>query len=98
MFEWRSRVPGLKMRPTPPLLLVLSLLLAMLLFSSANALAPSASTTDNLNGVALVSGSEGWAVGAAGTIQHFPRFLLDFDRVGNNLRPFLGLLRSTLKS
>jgi len=59
------------MRPAPSIFIVLSLLLAILLFSSARAVAPSASTTDNLNGVALVSGSEGWAVGAAGTIQHF---------------------------
>ena len=59
------------MRSTPILLTMLSLLLTLLLFTSAGALAPSASTTDNLNGVALVSGSEGWAVGAAGTIQHF---------------------------
>ena len=58
------------MRSTPLLLIMLSLLLTLLL-SSAGALSPSASTTDNLNGVALVSGSEGWAVGAAGTIQYF---------------------------
>ena len=58
------------MRSTPLLLIMLSLLLTLLL-SSAAALSPSASTTDNLNGIALVSGSEGWAVGAAGTIQHF---------------------------
>jgi len=59
------------MRSTPLLLIVLSFLLTILLFSSAGAVAPAASTTDNLNGVALVSGNEGWAVGAAGTIQHF---------------------------
>ena len=59
------------MRSTPLLLTMLSLLLTLLLLSSAGALSPSASTTDNLNGVALVSGSEGWAVGAAGTIQYF---------------------------
>ena len=35
------------------------------------ALAPSASTTDNLNGVALVGASDGWAFGNAGTIQHY---------------------------
>ena len=62
---------SLKMRFTPLLLTALTLLLTMLLFSSAGAVAPSASTTDNLYGVALVSGSEGWAVGGAGTIQHF---------------------------
>jgi len=59
------------MRSTPLLLIALSLLLTFLLFSSAGAVAPAASTTDNLNGVALVSGNEGWAVGGAGTIQHF---------------------------
>src|SRR5208282_1046494 len=59
------------MRPAPSLFIVFSLLLVMLLFCSASAVAPSASTTDNLNGVALVSGGEGWAVGGAGTIQHF---------------------------
>ncbi len=62
---------GLKMRSAPLLLTALSLLFTLLLFGSAAAVAPSASTTDNLNGVALVSGNEGWAVGGAGTIQHF---------------------------
>jgi hypothetical protein len=49
---------GLKMRSAPLLLTALSLLITLLLFSSAAAVAPSASTIDNLNGVALVSGDD----------------------------------------
>ena len=37
----------------------------------AATVAPSASTTDNLNGVAMVGSSDGWAVGNEGTIQHY---------------------------
>ncbi|HUK29264.1 MAG TPA: hypothetical protein VLV31_12635 [Candidatus Acidoferrales bacterium] len=36
-----------------------------------NALSPSASTSDNLNGVVMLDTSNGWAVGNEGTIQHF---------------------------
>ncbi len=51
-------------------LIALGLLTAAFLHS-VGAVSPQASTTDNLNGVVLVSGSGGWAVGNAGTIQHF---------------------------
>jgi photosystem II stability/assembly factor-like uncharacterized protein len=51
-------------------LIVFGLFLAGCVGSVA-AVAPAASTTDNLNGIALVSTSEGWAVGNSGTIQHF---------------------------
>jgi photosystem II stability/assembly factor-like uncharacterized protein len=51
-------------------LIVFSLFLAAY-FGSVAAIAPSASTTDNLNGIALVSSTQGWAVGKLGTIQHY---------------------------
>jgi photosystem II stability/assembly factor-like uncharacterized protein len=54
-------------------LLVILIAFALLLAAHNGwvAVAPSASTTDNLNGVALVSASDGWTVGDGGTIQHF---------------------------
>lgn len=45
------------------------LLLALLLLIALPRAA--ASTTDNLNGVAMLSSNSGWAVGNAGTIEHF---------------------------
>jgi len=59
------------MRPPSLPVIILSLLLTAALVTSVGAVAPSASMTDNLNGVSLVSASNGWAVGNAGTIQHF---------------------------
>ncbi len=50
-------------------LIVLSLLVA-LPWSTAQT-GPWASTSDNLNGVAMLNANNGWAVGNAGTIQHF---------------------------
>ncbi len=32
---------------------------------------PAASTTDNLNGLVILSSNKGWAVGSAGTIEHY---------------------------
>jgi len=52
-----------------PLTLVALAVLLVVCLGSVRAVAPAASTTDNLNGVYLVNGSEGWAVGNAGTIQ-----------------------------
>ena len=58
------------MRAFSVTLITLALLLAAYLGSVA-AIAPTASTTDNLNGIYLVSGSDGWAVGNSGTIQNY---------------------------
>jgi photosystem II stability/assembly factor-like uncharacterized protein len=59
------------MRPILLSLIIFSLLLASTLFRPVVAVTPFASTTENLNGVALLSGNDGWTVGNAGTIQHF---------------------------
>jgi photosystem II stability/assembly factor-like uncharacterized protein len=58
------------MRTTLALFFSSFLLLAVCIGPTVAA-SPFASMTDNLNGVALVSGSDGWAVGNSGTIQHF---------------------------
>ncbi len=51
---------------------VACLVVLLLLVPSAMAQrGPLASTADNLNGIALLSSSNGWAVGNAGTIQHY---------------------------
>lgn len=52
-----------------PVLIVLSFLLA-LPWSTAQT-GPWASTNDNLNGLVLLSSSNGWAVGNTGTIEHY---------------------------
>ncbi len=52
-------------------LVSLGLLLIVLLPWSAGHIKPSASTTDNLNGLVILDVNNGWAVGNAGTISHF---------------------------
>ena len=57
--------------PVSRLTLVALVILLAACVGSVHAVAPAASTTDNLNGVYLVSASDGWAVGNAGTIQNY---------------------------
>ncbi len=65
----RCSVRNLRLIGFVSLLLLFSLLIA-LPWSTAQT-EPWASTSDNLNGLALLSSSNGWAVGNAGTIEHF---------------------------
>ena len=51
--------------------LIVCVLLLVTHVGSVAAAAPTASTTENLNGLAMVSANDGWAIGDAGTIQHF---------------------------
>jgi len=51
--------------------LILFIVLSIMITTSVVAMRPSSSTTDNLNGIVLLSGNNGWAVGNDGTIQHF---------------------------
>ena len=53
------------------ILILCCVLFSIMFTSSVRATSPSASTTDNLNGIALLSSNNGWAVGNEGTIQHF---------------------------
>jgi len=58
-------------RPIVYASILLGFLLSVALPLTTAQTKPSASTTDNLNGVAILAPNDAWAVGNAGTIEHF---------------------------